>query len=109
MSSITPLSLPDGDYQTFEWTDLPATIPAHDVTVHASYTSGIAEIIMAQGNVRIYGPDGKPRKNLQRSATTGDASTVGLKKGLRSTSGRFASAKNIVRMSNGTTKKVVVK
>lgn len=83
-ATITPEPQPEGDYQTFEWTDLPATMPAHDVTVHASYTSGIAEILMNQGNVRIYGPDGKPRKELQRGV-------------------------NIVRMSDGSTKKVVVK
>ena len=83
-ATIIPEPQPEGDYQTFEWTDLPTTMPAHDVTVYASYTSGIAEILMSQGNLRIYGLDGKPRKELQ--------------KGL-----------NIVRMSNSSTKKVVVK
>ena len=83
-ATITPEPQPEGDYQTFEWTDLPQTMPAHDVTVYATYTSGIAEIVMMQGVLRIYGPDGKPRTELQ--------------KGL-----------NIVRMSDGTTKKIVVK
>ena len=83
-ATITPEPQPEGDYQTFEWTDLPQTMPAHDVTVYATYTSGIAEIVMMQGVLRIYSPDGKPRTELQ--------------KGL-----------NIVRMSDGTTKKIVVK
>ena len=83
-ATITPEPQPEGDYQTFEWTDLPQTMPAHDVVVHANYTTGIVEIIMAQGDVRIYSPDGKPRNELQ--------------KGL-----------NIVRMSDGTVKKVVIK
>lgn len=83
-ATITPEPQPEGDYQTFEWTDLPQTMPAHDVTVYANYTSGIAEILMNQGNVRVYGPDGKHRKELR--------------KGL-----------NIVRMSEGSTKKVIVK
>lgn len=83
-ANITPEPQPAGDYQTFEWTDLPQTMPAHDVIVYASYTSGIAEILMSQGNGRIYSPDGKLRKELQ--------------KGL-----------NIVRTSDGSTRKVVVK
>ncbi len=83
-ATITPEPQPEGDYQTFEWIDLPQTMPAHDVTVYATYTSGIAEIVMMQGVLRIYGPDGKSRTELQ--------------KGL-----------NIVRMSDGTTKKIVVK
>ena len=83
-ATTTPEPQPEGDFATFEWTDLPSTMPAHDVTVYATYTSGIETIIMTQGFVRIYGPDGKPRKELQ--------------KGL-----------NIVRMGNGTTKKVVVR
>ena len=75
VSDIASEPQPEGDYATFEWADLPATMPAHDVTVHATYTSGIAEILMSHGNVRIFSLDGKPRKEL--------------KKGLRSTSCRF--------------------
>lgn len=83
-ANITPEPQPEGDYATFEWTDLPSTMPAHDVTVYATYTSGIDSIILTQGYVRIYGHDGKPRKELQ--------------KGL-----------NIVKMRDGTKKKVVVR
>ena len=83
-SPITPEPQPEGDYDTFEWTGLPETMPAHDVTVYASYTSGIVQIIMNLKALHIYGPDGKPRKELQ--------------KGL-----------NIILNNDGTTKKVVVK
>ena len=65
---------------------IPETMPAHDVTVKAAYETGIAEIMMMvqQGLVRIYAPNGKLLDKLQ--------------KGL-----------NIVVMQDGTTKKVVVK
>ena len=60
-------------------------MPAHDVVVYASYTSGIIEILMAsQHNVRIYSPNGKKLDKLQ--------------KGL-----------NIVIFADGTVKKIVVK
>ena len=55
------------------------------MVVHASYTTGIREMILAKPqDVQIYSPNGKKLNKLQ--------------KGL-----------NIIRMSNGTTKKVVVK
>ena len=58
-ATITPEPKPEGDYDTFEWKDIPQTMPAHDVVVYASYTSGIAEILMAtQRNMRIYSPNG---------------------------------------------------
>lgn len=76
---------PEGDYQTFEWTDLPQTMPAYDVVVYANYTSGIIEVLMTrQGNIRIYSPNGKKQDKLQ--------------KGL-----------NIMVLDDGTVKKVVVK
>jgi len=37
-ATITPEPKPEGDYATFEWKDLPETMPAHDVVVYASYT-----------------------------------------------------------------------
>ena len=64
---------------------MPETMPAHDVVVHASYTTGIREMILAKPqDVQIYSPNGKKLNKLQ--------------KGL-----------NIIRMSNGKTQKVVVK
>ena len=84
-AKITPEPQPEGDFATFEWTDLPETMPAHDVVVYASYTSGIIEVLMTtQRNIRIYSPNGKKLDKLQ--------------KGL-----------NIVVLDDGTVKKVVVK
>ena len=84
-ATIIPEPQPEGDYATFEWIDLPQTMPAHDVVVHASYTTGIIEVLMAtQRNLRIYSPNGKKLNKLQ--------------KGL-----------NILVLDNGTVKKVVVK
>lgn len=66
-STITPEQQPEGNYETFEWTDLPQTMPAHDVVVHANYTTGIAVVLMSsQHNVRIYSPNGKKRNKLQK-------------------------------------------
>ena len=82
---IIPEPIPAGDYVTFEWIDLPETMPAHDVVVHASYTTGIKEIILAKPqDVQFYSPNGKKLKKLQ--------------KGL-----------NLVMMKDGTIKKIVVK
>jgi hypothetical protein len=84
-ATITPEPKPEGDYDSFEWKDLPQTMPAHDVVVYASYTSGIAEILVAtQRNTRIYSSNGKKLDKPQ--------------KGL-----------NIVIFNDGTVKKIVVK
>ena len=84
-ATITPEPQPEGDYVSFEWVDLPKTMPAKDVTVYANYqVSAITNVMMTKGNTRIYSPNGKRLNKMQ--------------KGL-----------NILRMSNGKTKKVVVK
>ena len=51
-----------GDVNCVEYT----TMPAHDVTIYGSYTSGIAEIIMDSANVRMYNINGKRIYKLQR-------------------------------------------
>jgi hypothetical protein len=82
---IIPEPQPEGDYDAFEWINLPQTMPAHDVVVHASYTSGIIEVLMTkQRNMRIYSPNGKKLNRLQ--------------KGL-----------NIIILNDGTVKKIVTK
>ncbi len=84
-ATITAEPQPEGNYATFEWIDLPETMPAHDVVVHASYTTGIREMILAKPqDVQIYSPNGKKLNKLQKSL-------------------------NIIRISNGKTQKVVVK
>ena len=83
-STITPPEAPEREGYTFEWTDVPETMPAHDITIVGSYTSGISTIKADDEDVKWYPLDGKqieqPHKGL-----------------------------NIVRMSNGKTKKVLVK
>ena len=81
--TITPEPIPEGNYVTFEWVGLPETMPAHDVVVHASYITGIKEMILPQ-DVQIYSPNGKKLDKLQ--------------KGL-----------NIVLMRDGTIRKIVMK
>ena len=84
-ATITSEPKPEGDYVTFEWIDLPETMPAHDVVVFASYTSGIMEqLITKQQDFRIYSPNGN-RLNAPQ-------------KGI-----------NIIRMNDGNSKKVIIK
>ena len=47
-ATITPEPTPDGDYDTFEWVGVPETMPAQDVTVTATYTTGIRSICLTQ-------------------------------------------------------------
>ena len=81
---ITPEPQPEGDYAHFEWVGLPETMPANDVTVYASYETGITDILMLRGVKAIYAPNGKKLDKLQ--------------KGL-----------NIVVMEDRTVKRVVIK
>lgn len=85
-ATIVPPSVGEKEGFTFSgWNDIPETMPAYDITIYGSFTSGIAEILMgAQRNARIYLPNGKRIDRLQ--------------KGL-----------NIVILDDGTAKKIVVK
>ena len=85
---ITPEAEPTKEGYTFSgWSEIPETMPAHDVTVTGTFTldTGIEEIMSnANGGVMIFIIDGKRVDNL--------------KKGM-----------NVIRMKDGTTRKVVVK
>ena len=83
-ATITPEPQPEGDYARFEWIGVPETMPANDVTVYASYETGIIDILTLQGIKAIYAPNGKKLDKPQ--------------KGL-----------NIIIMNDGTIKKVVAK
>ena len=84
-ATITPEPHPEGDYQTFEWTDLPQIMPAHDVVVHATYTTGIIGILKARPeDVKVFSPDGKRLYKPQKGI-------------------------NIIRTKDGKTKKIVIK
>ena len=66
-STIVPPTVSEKEGFTFDgWANVPETMPAHDVTIYGSYTSGIAEIIMNSANVRIYNINGKRINKLQR-------------------------------------------
>ena len=87
-TAITPETEPSKEGYTFSgWSEIPATMPAHDVTVTGTFTldTGIEQIMSnANGDIMIFTIDGKRVDNL--------------KKGM-----------NVIRMKDGTTRKVVVK
>ena len=84
-SSITPPTPPSREGYDFAWGDYPETMPAHDITIYGTYTTGIDAIMVGEcGDAKIYTLDGKQLEKPQ--------------KGL-----------NIIRMSDGTVKKIVVK
>ena len=86
-ATIPPLPNPQMNGYTFDgWSEIPATMPAEDVTITGTFTyvDAITDVKATEGDYQIYTIDGKPVDTLQ--------------KGL-----------NIVKMSDGTTKKVFVK
>ena len=83
-AAITPPTPPARQGYEFAWGDYPETMPAHDITIYGTYTSGIQTIMAEDGNARIYSIDGKLLSEPQKGLI-------------------------IIRMSNGVTKKVVVK
>ena len=87
-ATITPEAEPTKEGYTFSgWSEIPETMPAHDVTVTGTFTldTGIEQIMSnANSDVMIFTIDGKRVDNL--------------KKGM-----------NVIRMKDGTTRKVVVK
>lgn len=84
-STITPPTPPSREGYDFAWGDYPETMPAHNITIYGTYTTGIDAIMVGEcGNAKIYTLDGKLLDKPQKGI-------------------------NIVRMNDGTTKKVVVK
>ena len=83
-SKITPPTPPEKEGFDFAWGEYPETMPAHDITITGTYTTGIMPIEMESGNAKIFTLEGKQVEQP--------------KKGV-----------NIVRMNNGSVKKVVVK
>jgi hypothetical protein len=83
-STITPPASPKEGYE-ITWNSYPTTMPADDITISGSYiATGINGIYEEEPDKQVYTPDGK---RIQSP-----------KKGM-----------NIIRMSDGTIKKVVVK
>ena len=79
-----PESLDSDRYTLVEWLDVPATMPAHDITIYADFTDGVKAIRGNTIDTEYYLLNGVKRNALQR----------GL---------------NILRMSDGTTRKVLIK
>ena len=83
-STITPPASPKEGYE-ITWNSHPTTMPAYDITIYGSYIStGINGLYAEKSDKKIYTPDGKRVQSP--------------KKGL-----------NIIRKSDGTVKKVVIK
>ena len=83
-SAITPPDAPAQEGYDFAWADVPETMPARNITIYGAYTTGINALTNEEDDRQVFTPDGK------RVETP--------KKGL-----------NIIRMNDGTVKKVVVK
>ena len=86
-ATITPETAPTKEGYTFSgWSEIPETMPANDVTITGSFTliDAIEDVIADDGTYQIYTIDGKPVEALQKGV-------------------------NIIRYSDGTTKKVYVK
>ena len=83
-STITPPKSQKEGYD-ISWNSHPTTMPAYDITIYGSYiATGINGLYAEESDKKVYTPDGK---RIQSP-----------KKGM-----------NIIRMSDGTVKKVVVK
>ena len=83
-SVIIPPTTPEREGYDFAWGDYPETMPAHDITIYGTYTTGIEVIMAGEANCPIFSLEGKPLNEPQKGV-------------------------NIVRMSNGQVRKVVVK
>ena len=83
-SKIVPPTPPSKDGFDFAWEEYPETMPASDITINGSYTTtGILSIAVESGKAKIFTLDGRQVDALQKGV-------------------------NIIRMDDGTTKKVVL-
>lgn len=83
-STIIPPTAPEREGYDFAWGDYPETMPAYDITIYGTYTTGIEAIMVNEVNCKIFSLDGKPLNGPQKGV-------------------------NIVRLCNGQIRKVVVK
>ena len=80
-----PESLDSERYTLIEWLDVPETMPAHDLTIYASYTDGIEMIKNENKNEEgIYDLNGRKLSQMQKGI-------------------------NVIRMKDATSRKVLVK
>ena len=71
-------------YTFYGWADVPETMPAHDIIIYGTYTSGIMAVAINEKDVQIYDIKGRRIPKLQRGV-------------------------NIIRTRDGRMKKVMVK
>lgn len=84
-AAITPEAIPSKDGYVFSgWSEIPETMPNHDVTVYATFTVGIDNVLSSQPVKYIYSPAGILCDKLQKGI-------------------------NVVVTSDGTRKKVIVR
>ena len=83
-STIIPPAAPEREGYDFAWADYPETMPAYDITIYGTYTTGIEAIMAGEIDCQMFSLDGKPLNEPQKGV-------------------------NIVRMGNGQVRKVVVK
>ena len=83
-ATIVLPNVPEREGYSFAWIDVPEKMPAHDITINGAYTSGMWGVSNDDATTNTYTISGyktdKPRRGV-----------------------------NIIRMSDGTTRKVVVK
>lgn len=79
-----PDSLDSDRYTLMEWLDVPASMPAHDIVIQASFTDGVKTIQKGQEKENYYQLNGVKLHKLQKGV-------------------------NIIRSADGTTRKVLVK
>lgn len=61
-----PESLNSDRYNLIEWLDVPATMPAHDITIQASFTDAVKGIKAKVKNAEYYQLNGIKHSNIQR-------------------------------------------
>lgn len=83
-SVIIPPTPPIREGLDFAWEEYPETMPAHDITINGSYTTGIQAIGMESRKAKIFTLDGRQVNTLQKGV-------------------------NVIRMDDGTIKKVVIR
>jgi hypothetical protein len=83
-AEITAPNPPARDGYDFAWSDVPETMPAHDITINGSYTTGIEDLSARKHDAKIFSLEGKLRGKMRKGI-------------------------NIIRYSDGTVRKVFVK
>ncbi len=83
-ATIVPPTMPKKEGYDFAWDEYPETMPAKDIIIKGHYTTGINAISIASTGVKIFTLDGKQIETPQKGI-------------------------NIVRMSDGKTRKIVMK